>query len=1122
MKKLLALVLALVMTLSLATVSTNAAFEDAADISYEEAANVLSAVGVFVGDGKNFAPKAELNREQAAKLVAYMALGEDVAEALPAVAMFDDVATSSWAAKYIAFCADAGIITGDGAGKFFPTAPVSGYAFAKMLMCALGYEAEAEGFTGGNWEINVATKAKELGISETAIKMNGNLTREQAAQLMLNAIQCKKITRYDNTGSSVTIGNVVVNQAWGNPVEGEYYYIDQWDSQLRITDANAKDEFGRDATEWTYKTDVVSCAANDTADFVVTKNMTVKEIAAMLKGYKVGEYKITADTVTGGGSVAVDSFSCATSTESLVDAFDDEFVDGKAVELYFDSNNKLSQFVVIDYSFDKVVDIDTDAKTGAVTYDFETAPNYTNDADTTEVVFAGAVAEGDYVTTFAGKDTFYVYPTTKFSGALTSYTNTGVYTIGGQAYTKSEAFSGNDLAIGDTANYYLDQYGFIVKTDAITTSSSNYALVMAYDIDSDVTFGTYAPALKVKVLLADGTVGIYDLKTAKKSGSYYVVDADGAIVVDTKLNAGSEEGVVAGLVGNVYSYVVSGNTIALKNITTVAQANKVFKTAMNTGYNNTDASYIAKNDTVLESAYDSSNDVTMNAKTTFIFWDAEDEKATVVVGNDKLGDKQFGSSAANKIVASANDDATAFTAKYVFVMENSANVTEATDKYGYVDFSKYVATKDGEDNIRTYTMTLADGSKLSVIEKNSFSSGDGLFEYNTDNTVGDAVVNHVFEDVCVSFADGVAKFNSGAAYTVAENFKLIDLSDDNNGLEDSLVIAVLDEDTDKVIEVAYIFDAPAGFVEGGVAYIGDTYYTSLQAALDAAVDGDEIYVLPGTISEDLKLLTYYNEPKSVTIYGANYANNPNTDAWNAANETVLTGGLWIGDAYEYNQSARYDRLHAKPVVIKGIHFQGEGLSIGNRSAVTVENNKFSNITATLPGTYAIPTALGIANMNYTDTPGDYSNGGDAYIVNNRIEGTGSGGNGIDMRDAHNAVISGNYVIGVGYNAVSTNNLDFASTPRQNNGATGNIEITNNVIMNWGSRAYRANINGADITFTGNTLIHEDSTLPSGNEFAKISVMNPGTLACSGNTYKVGANPVLTDPVSDSVFNNPLA
>ena len=52
MKKLLALVLALVMSMSLVTIS-NAAYSDKADIDLKEAVDVLSAVGVFEGsDGK--------------------------------------------------------------------------------------------------------------------------------------------------------------------------------------------------------------------------------------------------------------------------------------------------------------------------------------------------------------------------------------------------------------------------------------------------------------------------------------------------------------------------------------------------------------------------------------------------------------------------------------------------------------------------------------------------------------------------------------------------------------------------------------------------------------------------------------------------------------------------------------------------------------------------------------------------------------------------------------------------------------------------------------------------------------------------------------------------------------
>ena len=69
MKKLLALVLALVMTLGLATVGTNADYSDADDISLEEAVDVMSAVGVFQGSDGKFSPKSVFTRGEALKMV---------------------------------------------------------------------------------------------------------------------------------------------------------------------------------------------------------------------------------------------------------------------------------------------------------------------------------------------------------------------------------------------------------------------------------------------------------------------------------------------------------------------------------------------------------------------------------------------------------------------------------------------------------------------------------------------------------------------------------------------------------------------------------------------------------------------------------------------------------------------------------------------------------------------------------------------------------------------------------------------------------------------------------------------------------------------------------------------
>ena len=72
MKKLLALVLALVMTLSLA-VSANAAFEDAKDINatYAEVVDVLAGMKVFQGydNGKTFKPQGDITRAEVAAIV---------------------------------------------------------------------------------------------------------------------------------------------------------------------------------------------------------------------------------------------------------------------------------------------------------------------------------------------------------------------------------------------------------------------------------------------------------------------------------------------------------------------------------------------------------------------------------------------------------------------------------------------------------------------------------------------------------------------------------------------------------------------------------------------------------------------------------------------------------------------------------------------------------------------------------------------------------------------------------------------------------------------------------------------------------------------------------------------
>ena len=115
MKKFLSLVLALVMAMSLVTISAGAAdFDDSGDIQYKEAVDVISALGIVDGysDG-TFRPDGSLTRGAAAKIICNLILGPTTADALSAsTAPFRDVPTTNTFAGYITYCSQQGIIVG--------------------------------------------------------------------------------------------------------------------------------------------------------------------------------------------------------------------------------------------------------------------------------------------------------------------------------------------------------------------------------------------------------------------------------------------------------------------------------------------------------------------------------------------------------------------------------------------------------------------------------------------------------------------------------------------------------------------------------------------------------------------------------------------------------------------------------------------------------------------------------------------------------------------------------------------------------------------------------------------------------------------------------------------------
>ena len=224
LKKLLALVLVLVMALGMIPFASAASssvaikdFTDFNDIEQVEAVVVLTAIGVLSGypDG-SFQPKGTITRAEASKIICYILLGANVANALqPADTGFRDVPSSHWASAYVAYCAQKNIISGYGNGRFGPEDKVTAVQMAKMLLGAVGYGQNGE-YDGEGWQLRVVEKANALDIQ--ILSGTGSLdfttpaTREQVARYTFNAM----------TIPNTVVWNSILNDYsyWSNAVLG--------------------------------------------------------------------------------------------------------------------------------------------------------------------------------------------------------------------------------------------------------------------------------------------------------------------------------------------------------------------------------------------------------------------------------------------------------------------------------------------------------------------------------------------------------------------------------------------------------------------------------------------------------------------------------------------------------------------------------------------------------------------------------------------------------------------------------------------------------------------------------------------------------------------------------------
>lgn len=378
MKKFLSLVLSLAMTLSLVTISASATdyddLSDKGEIQYEEAVAVLNKLGIITGyeDG-SFKPTGDLTRGAAAKIIVSMMIGADAASALKVnVAPYKDVPVSNTFAAVISYCKTRGYINGYTDGTFRPTAALSGYAFSKMLLGALGYDGVQERFTGSGWTMNVASLSQTAGLYndfDPAFSGTGNVNRQSACLLALNTLKATEVEYSGGTDITTTTGNATTNvstqkersykvsnndkinqninkTASGNQANyftlefGEDHFTD-----LKLTaDGNATDDFGRPSNSWSYK-NVKIGTYPVSADYSYTAapsgDTNVDEVKDMgLKDFYINDDTIL--TVNGKDCTSeLERSNSGVKTTSTTNAavFDKYTADGVLVEVYLDDDN---------------------------------------------------------------------------------------------------------------------------------------------------------------------------------------------------------------------------------------------------------------------------------------------------------------------------------------------------------------------------------------------------------------------------------------------------------------------------------------------------------------------------------------------------------------------------------------------------------------------------------------------------------------------------------------------------------------------------------------------------------------------------------------------------------------
>ena len=596
MKKFLSLVLTLVMAMSLVTIGAGATdFTDSDDIQYTEAVDVISALEVVDGyeDG-SFNPSGTLTRGAAAKIICNLLLGPTTADALSAdAAPFSDVPTTNTFAGYITYCAQQGIISGYADGTFRPAGTLTSYAFMKMLLGALGYDAEAEGFNGANWSVQVAKTALGIELDEGLVDdFNGlaAVTREEACLYAFNTLTANMVS-YGST-TSMTVNGAEINisgeREWdrdttssdGN-IDGEaggdsiVQFAERYFTRL-VLDDDETDAFGRPANTWVYRNDEIGTYAK-TADATYVTDTAEADIYSDIGLTSNDEFFVYVDGIPAADydSSKYDDVDDDGDYTSLVTIHrgeeDDEIGEGNGAIIEVFKDDRI--ITIINTYVGEVLSVEEatsrrDAYIELGTVGDDTSV-YDNDAGTvldaeyrydTEAFDVGDIVTFHY--SMSEEEVHDVQAAEIVTGNVESFTSNRRFSMDGTTYEygakKTNIYGSAD--IGTESTIYLDENGYVLYAEEGDGNVRNYALVLNAGTESALAGNNH----RAYLLFTDGSTAVVDTDKAYYDGYVNGVGTGDLVGYWVTYKTNSDGEYVLTMPGDSDDHLVGSNTCTVE------------------------------------------------------------------------------------------------------------------------------------------------------------------------------------------------------------------------------------------------------------------------------------------------------------------------------------------------------------------------------------------------------------------------------------------------------------------------------------------------------------------------------------------------------------------------------